>query len=183
MSIIVKIKEKIGSIILKNKRNNSRKRGVYNFETAKTVGIILNANSQFTFETARDFVKYIQSFKIEVLSLGFVDSVEVLNFYSRQIGMDYFSKKNLNWYGKPKNPKVQEFIQKDFDILIDLSLNDYFPIQYITASSNAKFKIGRFKNESACYDLMIDISENKKLDFYIEQIKHYLSILKTNNND
>jgi hypothetical protein len=179
VGILLKVKEKIGAVVLKNKINANRTRGVYNFNTAKTVGIILNANSQYTFEAAREFMKYIQGFDTKVNSIGFVDSQEVLNFYSRQIGMDYFSKKNLNWYGKPKNPKVQEFIQQEFDILIDLSLNDYFPIQYIAAASNAKFKIGRFRNERSCYDLMIDISNDKKLDFYIDQIKHYLSILKT----
>lgn len=182
MGIILKIKEKIGSIVLKNKTKSNRKRGVYNFETAKKVGLILNANNQATYETAREFMKYIQKFGANAASIGFVDSQEVLNFYSRQIGMDYFSKKNLNWYGKPKNPKVLDFIQMDFDILIDLSLKDYFPIQYIVAASNAKFKIGRFKKDKSYYDLMIDISENNSLDFYIEQIKHYLSILKNNPN-
>ena len=161
------IKDKIGNLMLKGKTASGRKRGVYNFENARTVGIIVNSDSQKTFEAVREFMKFIKSKNIEVFSIGYVESQEVLDSYSRQIGMDYFTKKECTRMGKPKIQKASEFSEKDFDIMIDLSLSSVVPLKYIATASRAKFKIGRFDEQSNFYDLMIDISKKPELDYFI----------------
>jgi len=175
MGFISDIKLKLGLKILRSKSKKlKRKRGVFNFDNAKTVGIVFNATKQESFDIAYEFVKYLEQKSIKVETLGFVDSKEVRDFYRETVNTKYFSKKNLNWYGKPKNENVEKFINKNFDILIDLSLIDEYPILYISALSKAKFKVGRFSGKSEYLDFMIDISKKPQYNFLIEQIKHYL---------
>ena len=175
MSFISDIKLKIGLKILRSKSKKlKRERGVFNFDNAKTVGIVFNATKQDSFDIAYEFVQFLEHKTIKVETLGFVDSKEVRDFYRETVNTKYFSKKNLNWFGKPKNENVEKFINKSFDILIDLSLIDEYPILYISALSKAKFKVGRLSGKVEYLDFMIDISKKPEYKYLIEQIKHYL---------
>ena len=69
-------------------------------------------------------------------------------------------------------------MRKEYDILFDLSLKEFFPLNYILKISPAAYKIGPYQ-ESEQYDLMIDIKEDRTVSFLISQIRHYLSILHT----
>jgi len=172
------LKYKYGHIVLSRKKKKiKRERGIYNFDTAKTCGIIFNASSQETYDKAKQFIDFLKTKEINVVAIGFVDSKEVKDFYRETIHFKFFSRKNINWYGKPKNENVDDFINKKFDLLIDLSLANDFPLEYIAAMSMAKFKVGRFTSEQGDYDFMIDINKNKTHDFLIEQIRHYLENL------
>ena len=179
MSFLKNIKLRIAYSVLNNKvRKQSRKKGTFNLDSAKTVGIIINARNKDFFQTVQQFVSFLKSKHIDVWSLGYTDSQDVIEAYAYQIGMNHFTKKNLNWYYKPKGNNIDQFIRKEFDILIDLSLIEFFPIHYLIGMSKAKMKIGRYIENNLYYDLMIDIDKNNNLEFLIEQIKHYLSIIK-----
>ena len=74
-------------------------------------------------------------------------------------------------------------MNKEFDMLIDLSLESCFSIQYIAGSSKAKFKVGRFGiNPLNFYDLMLQVDDKIKLEDYLKYIKHYLTILNSTSN-
>jgi len=177
----VNIKEKIGYFLLNRKiKRQSRKRSASNFEVARSIGIIFNASNQASYEKASEFAQSIINRNIQVLSIGFVDNKEQLKFFSDKKGTKFFSRKNLNWWGKPKNPSVDYFIDKPFDILIDLSLKEFFPIQYIVGLSKAKMKVGRMFDQRSYYDLMIDIKKEKTLENLIKQVGVYLSMFKVN---
>lgn len=177
------IRYQIGKFILAQKAKNlNRKREICNLDLAQTVGVIFNADNQESYERASQFANFmIKTKEIQVFALGYVDDKLMLKFFSDKRGFKFFSKKNLNWYGKPKNPAVDFFINKQFDILIDLSLQAYFPIEYIVTLSLAKLKVGRFcEGEHQIYDFMIDVSKNNTLDNLINQIELYLSIVNVN---
>lgn len=182
MNFFTDIKLNIGTKILRTKvKKLKRQRGVFNFDNAKTVGIVFNATKQDSFDIANNFVQFLEHKSITVKTLGFVDSKEVRDFYRETVNTKYFSKKNLNFYGKPKNLNVDKFIDESFDILIDLSLTDEYPIIYISALSKAKFKVGRLNGKVEHLDFMIDISKAPNYTYLIEQIKRYLSSLNKQN--
>lgn len=177
------IKEKIGAFILDRKSKKiSRKREICNLDLAQTVGVIFSANSQESYDRASKFANFmINTKEIQVFALGYVDNKQMLKFFSDKRGFKFFSSKNCNWYGKPKNPSVDFFIDKQFDILIDLSLEHSFPIEYIVSLSKSKLKVGRFEErKDHIYDFMIDVSKQPTLDNLINQIELYLSIVNVN---
>ena len=159
-------------------KKQKRDASFQNYLTAKNIGVIFNASQQETYETAK---KYIQNLSkkegVKVSALGFVDSKEVLDFYQKSIYFNYFSRKNLNWYGKPNNPNTQTFLKTKFDMLIDLSLVEDYPIQYIVAQSKSRFKVGCVKTNKEFYDFMIDLGDKSNLKFFIEQLDLYLGMI------
>ncbi|NJK86580.1 MAG: hypothetical protein HC906_12035 [Bacteroidales bacterium] len=67
----------------------------------------------------------------------------------------------MNWYQKPFGDTIDQFIKTPFDILINLSLDESYPIKYILALSASKFKVGKFFKEPNYMDLMIDVEKEK----------------------
>ncbi|NJM15859.1 MAG: hypothetical protein HC896_11270, partial [Bacteroidales bacterium] len=59
----------------------------------------------------------------------------------------------------PISVTVESFIQTKFDILINLSLEPSYPIEYVVALSNAQFKVGKFEQDNLHLDLMIDLTK------------------------
>jgi len=175
------MKDKLGNLILRQKlKKVKRKRAICNLDMAKTVGIIFNATNQQSYDRASKFAHFLMTKDIHVLAIGYVENKEMLKFYSEKHGFKFFSRKNINWWGKPKNPSIDYFIEREFDILIDLSLDSFFPIDYIVALSVGKLKVGRYIDGPNHFDFMLDISKKKTLDNLINQVELYLSILNVN---
>ncbi len=179
LSFIENTKVKFGRYILgKRAAKLQRNAGFKNLEQSKTVGVIFNATQQDVSETARKYIQTLQKQGLKVKALGFVDSKQLLDFYKKTDTFDFFSRKNLNWYGKPNNPNTDAFINLRFDILIDLSIVEDFPIQYIVGLSKADFKVGCVKDSKNYYDFMIELGEKKQLPFFIDQLNHYFEMFK-----
>ncbi len=210
------IKTFMGERVLANYlKGQNRKPVVCNVEDARHVGIIYNATESVSFEIIRGLVKDLAHDSRKVTVLGYVDSKKLIDNYLYRKGFEFFSKNELNWYFKPVSPVVEQFIKEPFDLLIDLSLEDHYPIRYIAALSPAKFKTGKYSPDEDILDFMIDIEKEKQtmrnvkkeivrdskpkhedrdieddidkkteteiqLNFLINQLLHYLSILKSN---
>lgn len=85
--------------------------------------------------------------------------------------------KKFSVFGKVKNQKLQEFLKVEFDLLINFTKNDLI-LNYLSAQSASKFKVGLFQENVIVYDLMLDVDENNQDDFYSE-LKKYLDIVNT----
>lgn len=166
-------------------KKNRRDSAFHNYDSAKSIGIIFNATQQNTYELAKKYIKTLTDRGLSVKSLGYVDSKEVLDFYQKSLHFEYFSRQNLNWFGKPNNPNTQSFINTKFDILIDLSIVEDFPIQYIVGTSKAQFKVGCYKapkepnkSRAILYDFVLQLGEKQTLNYLIEQLDFYLKMIK-----
>jgi len=173
-----KIKKLIGKLSLKrNLRKNNRQVKVHNFNSAQTVGIIFNSPDEASFSIVKNFLSFLANNNLKVFALGFVPEKKIPKNLLLRKGINFFCKKDLNWFYKPKNEVIHQFMQQHFDILIDLSLKEYFPLYYIGQLSNSSFKIGRQSEKYQYQDLMIDIGKNHSIEYLIEQIKHYLTLI------
>ena len=83
----------------------------------------------------------------------------------------------MNWYKKPQNYIIDNFIKKEYDILINLCDSSCIPIKYLVASSVARFKIGQHEYGYEIYDLMISLKEDKSLEKLMSEIQHYLQLI------
>jgi hypothetical protein len=199
--------------LAKKLKNRTRNPVICNIGTAQHIGIIYNATEFISFEIIRNLVKDLTQDSRKITVLGYVDSKKLIDHYLYRKGFDFFSRNDLNWYSRPVASVVDRFIAEPFDILINLSLKDYYPIRYISALSPASFKAGIFSPDEMYLDFMIDIEKEKQtmrslqseilketdhtqenteieadlerktetelqLNFLINQLLHYLSILK-----
>lgn len=157
------------------------KREIVSFDEATKIGLLYDATDEKDYEVVKVYVKKIRStFKKDILAMGFVDRKTLPQSQFAQYGLDFFTKRDINFKMIPVNPIVQNFINEKFDILINLNSGKCFPLRYIAAMSHAKFRVGRYvRNATDSYDLMVQIKGEPGIKTVIEEIEHFLKILKT----
>jgi hypothetical protein len=175
------IRIKIGQYYFKKEKSGEdRQCKMTNLQDAKRIGILYTLEDVPDYDRVSEFVTQLQGNHKEVKALGFVQNKNLIQRFLPKISYDFFSKRDLTWFYKPIHAQVKDFIEKEFDLLIDLSLNDSFPLKYISGLSNALLRVGRFSEENtAYYDLMIDMKPTMTSEEYLGQIQHYLTIIKT----
>lgn len=148
------------------------------FQNSKTIGIVYDATHENAFKSVKALIESIKKYDKNVHSLGYANLPELANFHIQPKEFEFFCNKDLNWFKKPIDKDVEKFCNTNFDILIDLSLEDYLPLLFVVAMSGAKFKTGRYsKTNIQFYDMLIDISENHSMEFLIEQSMNYLKMM------
>ncbi|MDA3882819.1 MAG: hypothetical protein PF481_06020 [Bacteroidales bacterium] len=174
------IRELFGSMLLPFKSKKiERSTRVHNLSSAQKIGVIFDASDQDTHKAVVQFVDtLIHTHNIKVDTLAFIQKRELLTAFQDQTGFHYFSKKDFNMFGIAKSHYIINFITTKYDIVIDLSLEDAYPFNYITALSHAEYIVGRFTEEQKNHDLMIDIRKDTQIDFFLSQILIYLSMIQ-----
>ncbi|MFP4365680.1 MAG: DUF6913 domain-containing protein [Bacteroidales bacterium] len=176
MTFLQGIREKTGRYILKKKiRRSSRTKEFINLEDATRIGVIFHQTDYNSFESVQKFLKKLAEDGKQIFAIGFIEKKEIPQEYVLKKGFNFFCLKELNWYFKPEPVFVADFIERDFDLLINLSIDNVFPVDYIFALSNARFKVGKYSAEYEFADLSIDIKKSGDIDYLIMQISHYLS--------
>jgi hypothetical protein len=161
----------------KKLRHFTRIRESHNLETAKTAGILFTPTDQASFEQIKHFLSYLSNYKLQIFVLGYIDAQDIPETFLFWKGINLFSKKELSWSMTPQTHVVTDFIDKPFDVLLDLSLHNFFAMEYIARLSKSKFKVGRFTEKHDSYDLMFEIDKEKSLDSFLEYVKKYLNLI------
>ena len=183
MSVITNIKKGWGQFVFRNGlKKLKRNKKLVNLNEAKTIGIVYQLTAQTNFRKVKLLMKELTTPSRQVMIVGYVNRNDIPNYCIAANSGYYFDKKDLNWYGSPKNDYIAKFINKEFDILIDLSLEDIYPVRFISALSKSKFKVGRYAEGNMEFlDLMIKHKKGElSVDELSRQIIHYLLILKSN---
>ena len=173
------IRVKIGqNNLLKEQSNLGRNLRLKNLDQAKRIGILYTLDDIPDYNKISDFVSELQHKHKDVKALGFVKNKNLITRFLPKLSFDFFSIRDLSWFYRPIHIKLKDFIEKEFDLLIDLSTYESFPLKYIAGLSHSLCKVGRFSEENSnYYDLMIDIKPSATLDDYIGQVRHYLTII------
>lgn len=161
---------------------SSREKRIYNLTQATKVGILYYCKDEETYEKISKFVKKLQGAGKTVKALGYVESKSLTGQFLPKLSYDYLYPNGLNWNYKPVSVQAKDFIDSNYDILIDLSLEESVPLLYITALSKASFKAGlQSKNRSNYLDLMISLPEDGELEELMKQVHHYLTEINKEN--
>lgn len=178
MVLFKSIRQKTGSAILKRKlKNRKRNKSIFNFETSQLIGVVFKTDNQSDFEFVKKFLQFLAEQNNKVVALCYVDAKKVPDYYLLRKGFNFFSRNDLNFFFLPKTQSIVDFVERPFDILIDLSTDNNFPLNFISSLSKAKLKIGKLQRSRNCFDVMIDTSKNNNVQSLIEQIKHYVPVL------
>jgi hypothetical protein len=143
-----------------------------NFETTQTMGVIFPVGADPD-ELLKRLKQTVKDYKIQMTYIIYLPQNKLpegtRTLYSRII----FSDNECNWYGKPDMSEINDFIHEKFDMLLDLSMQRQFPLQYIVAASQAAFKIGcRCDKTSNPYDFLL-VGSDSEQDF-VTNLEKYL---------
>jgi len=183
LSIITDIREKTGRLALRREaRHVRRERRAINIGEASRIGVLYLLYDEPTYRKISAYVKKLQDAGKVVKALGYVENKRLTGQFLPKLSYDFLYPSGLSWNYKPVSTAAKDFIDEDYDILLDLSTEDYLPLLYITGVSRAKFKAGMKSDQRSRYlDMMIDLGDKEGLDELIEQIDHYLSIINKKN--
>ena len=145
--------------VKKHLAEHPREKRFVNYDNAKSV--ILLFESDYT--ERNPFIKRVmEQFKAEgkkVCAWGFLDKKEVTS----PILPDYrvLNKKMCDWSGRPKEAFLRELADNEYDLLIDLTVNRFLPMQYITLYANAACKAGVHKGDDNLLDFQLQLPESE----------------------
>lgn len=178
MQFIEDFKQKVGKWVFQRElKTNKRTKEVCNLDNAQSIGILYDATSEEQIKIIKPFVSYFFALKKDVKALGYVNSKQLSFHHTPKLQYDFFYQKDLNWYYKPQNYIIDNFVKKEYDILINLCDSSIIPIKYLAASSIAHFKIGIHEENYEIYDLMISLKDDKSMEKLMHEIKHYINLI------
>lgn len=162
------LSKKIDSL-LKNNKNTSLNVS----KPIQSIGILVNENSKFDFEGLKKLQKEIPIGSNNFSVLTYKNKNDSYNEFRGA----FFYEKQITLSGKIKSNEVNQFLDKEFDMLIDYTGADTIFSKFLIAKSKAKFKVGHYTEEDALFNLMIAVPLDDVANFNRELIK-YLKILK-----
>jgi hypothetical protein len=177
MKFIDKIKNRLAKYFLK-RYSHSRKRqsSFFNFNDAKTFGILMEAKTIEDVELMKKYVAYLRDMRKKVKVLGFFSVKDTPQITYSRLEFEFFGIKDINWFKKPRPSCYAGFANQEFDILIDLNVNETIPLKYVSSASKARCKIGRYDAaDDKAYDLMIALDPPASVKNFLKEVDSYLS--------
>ncbi|MBR4265750.1 MAG: hypothetical protein IKQ46_06815 [Bacteroidales bacterium] len=167
-------------MLCKHAAKLKRNKSFNNLDTAKTVGILFDSAQQQNYESAKHFMKTLSDNGIEVEALGMVLNEEMLRYFPPTNNVSLFRLDKLTFFGYPDDERVKPFLSREFDILINLCLDENLCIDYVMGMSKAKFKVSMNLRSEDFADFILQYSpENRPTtDELIVKIQKYLSALR-----
>lgn len=201
--------KKLNQYILKRrvakflKETNRAKRYV-DYKNASTILLIFESDYIEKNRFIRKAIEVLTADGKKVFAWGFLDkkmtSTAILPTFK------ILDRSTIDWFGCPKTPYLKELMEVQYDMVIDLTLTDIIPLQYVCLYSNASMKSGMSRSMDDVLDFVIKIpqpepqeipeneEERKKIEFQdlneslfhtdqqylFEQLIFYLKRIKTN---
>ncbi len=167
-------------VIKREAAQQTRVKKYTSLKNAKRVGFIINVCDLSIAEAVTFLRKELSNCGITYKSIGVDLSKETKK--DPAILSDPFLvmiyQNNVNWYGIPENRLIDDFVDEEFDIVIDLSCNsNLFTIDYIMTKSKAKLKVGFLPGSKEISDIIIsngDLLEKVSPLFMIKGGVEYL---------
>jgi hypothetical protein len=159
-------------VVLREQKKTAAYRHFYNFDTAKSVGVVFVLDGDKLKPDVVQLIDYLKQRKISYSVLGYWDNMEEPSGFTVGENISVMTKKDLNWYGKPRGEVVDNFLKQKYDMIIDFSKEEVYPIQYIISAAKVSTAVGGVYYENCPYNVIIDVKEGND---YLDQIRHYLS--------
>jgi hypothetical protein len=164
----------------KSMKMRKRSKGFFNFNTAKTVGIIFVYDLS-VLQAVEELRSFLQAKNIQCKALAYYSGKDVPSKLVDNPYIRYFGKQEVNWYGKCLSAEANVFINQNFDILIDFTTTNISFMHQLRLLSLAKMKVGRRSYPDHPYDFILS-DGNAMPNFFVEELKHYLLTIDMINN-
>ena len=176
----MRFKDKIAQYVFRKVTEKKRgKRETIALSNAKSIGILYDATHLNQVNLVK---KFVESLKIQgkaVTLFGYYNKKKLPQDLHDLNPTEIISRTDLNWYGHPKKNVYATMANEPFDVLLSLYTWHCVPLLIISASSKAKFRIGKYFSDAInCFDFMLNIENNTPLENFLTQIEDFSTKLK-----
>jgi hypothetical protein len=140
-------------------KKNKAVRKSTDYKKAETVGILFSVEDKKKHDEVKEFIQKLQQDGKKVQVLEFLPEKKE----NPEFMFDFFTIKDISFWGKIESAKTLKFSDTSFDYLfcIDTKLNPM--ISYILARSKSKCRVGKYdENVKPLFELMIDSNGSTK---------------------
>lgn len=133
-------------------QKNQTLRASLPYQQAHTIGILFTVEDKQKHADIKEFIHQLEQDGKKVQVLEFLP----LKKENYEFRFDFFTIKDLSFWGKINSAHAQKFLETPFDYLFYLDKEANPLPLYLLAASKAKCRIGRFvENEEHFFELMI----------------------------
>lgn len=157
-----------------------RKRRFINISEAKTIGILWDIENVDDLSPVSDFMLQMTEKGIKNEILGFFRGKELPDKLTALRYLNCLKDEDYSYLYIPKTKEAETFIKPGFDILIEICFRDVFPLRYVSALSESKFKIGPGFNGDEIRkhnDMLIETGKDRNVREYLKQVMIYLEMI------
>ena len=177
--ILENLRLSIARMLLRRKSAKiKRQKTLFDFASAKYIGVLCSPRDEVTTGHLKNFLNYLAQKGIRYSVLGYFDGKKIPENFLYWKSIDFITHQDLNFFFIPESQVIDNFMREPFDILINCTIVNYFPVEYITQLSVAKYKVGMSHEDESCYDLMIDVQKNRTVEYFLKNLEKYLSNLR-----
>ena len=138
----------------------------------KTIGFLVNEANGPDFEKFYEIFKDLNLQPKDVKVFSFVESKRKLP----SLRQNQVQGKDFDWKGNLHNQNAQEFLDRDFDVLVGYYSKKHEILDLLVASSRARFKVGLYGLDERLFDLLLSVQLND-FKLFKSELKKYLGIL------
>ncbi len=143
-----------------------RKRGIHQ------MGVIVDLDKFPRPEAFEDFVNLMGLRPSGVKIIGYKKDYDKNSPYSTPV----FSDKDLGWNGDIENGYAQEFLSREYDVLLNYYTKKNLMLQLMTVKTKARIKVGFSTVDKTFNDIILDC-ELKDFDLFKNEVYKYLNVL------
>ncbi len=142
---------------------------------ARKVVIIFNSDNSANVELARKYYDYLSALGKKVSAIGYINAKDPSVNMTWWPGINYITRKELNWYFEPEKKIIDNFVGSGYDLLIDLNIAETTPLLFVTAMTPANCKVGKYTEQFLMlYDVMIETAPDKTLKYFLRNVDKYM---------
>ncbi len=182
MELFRNLRLKAGKSMLAGKYSRVRRKIHYtNFQSIKSIGIVWDASKPEEFLVLSRLHQKMAELNIDLMIFGYFPGKELPNQYTAIRYLTCLKKNEKDFFYKPVSQEAAKFIDRNFDVLIDINFNGIFPLLYVTTLSKAGFKVGLTDSNpvKSPFDLMISMKSPVTLENYLDQVFYYLGMINS----
>lgn len=155
-------------------KKNVIPRGSMSYNMVSTVGIVFTIDSKEKHEIIKSFVKQLEEDGKKVDVLAYLPHKKE----NHEFLFDFFTEKDISFWGKFNSEFVTKFTNKSFDYLFYIDEQSNLLVQNVLAMSKAKCRIAKFdeSNEQFC-EMMVRVPGKGQLKKLVEEMYRYTKIL------
>ena len=168
------LKQKVKKLIGKKTRSLKLKE----LADVKTVGVVFDASTEDKYKSSAHLVRHFSSLKKKVNSIAITNTDILPAYVDTTLSFDYILNKEIKWFYYPDNKYVVDFVNNEFDLLVNLDFSDNPTLSFISNTSLAHLKVG-IRNDNLDLDFMLEGIKDNDLKVFLKELLKYLELIKT----
>jgi len=140
--------------------STAREKRFINYDQARNFLLIFESDENEINLPIKKIIEKLKSDDKKVTAIGYLNKKKINTPFL--LDFKIFNSQQTNLFKKPNEFILKELNNNQFDIVIDLSLHDVIPLQYLVLYASAFLKIGLKNTDLSLYDFIFDIIHQMK---------------------